>query len=247
MTTRSTSHCLANMFAATRTFLASRALGVCALGVAAVGLGLAPTAARAQTTPTVFVANYNAGTISTYTTTGTLLNANFITGLVGPTNILISGSSLYVSNTNNGTIGQYSTAGGTQTSPVQTFSAGTSPRGLVLSGSNLLVADLGTNPNTIISLPLAGGSPTTVTTTGAGANGLALSGSSLFVSIAFDQILSKYSTGGILDPVFGGGSSIGGFGAGPGALAINGSSLYVAFGTTNNIRTFDLSSRVRIK
>ena len=245
MTIHSASPCPAKLSASTRTSIGFRARAVGALGLATLGLLLAPATARAQSVPTVFVANYNAGTVSTYTTSGSLLNANFITGLSGPTNIAISGSDLYVSNSSNSTIGKYTIVSGT-TSAVQNASFITNtnglndPRGLVVSGSNLFVANLGTG--VIQNYATSGSFVSNVVTVpganGAGLTGLALSGTSLYEVNTYSLNTSRYSTSG-------GAASFTISTNQGGAAAVSGSSLFVALQSgagANTVRTFDLTT-----
>jgi hypothetical protein len=53
------------------------------------------------------------GTIGEYTISGATVNASLISGLNGPSSIVVSGSNLFVTNTSNGTIGEYTTSGAT--------------------------------------------------------------------------------------------------------------------------------------
>ena len=241
MTSHSASPCPAKLSASTRTSIGFRARAVGALGIATLGLLLAPATARAQTTPTVFVANYGAGTISTYTTTGTLLNANFITGLVGPTNIAISGSDLYVSSSGSSTIGKYTTSGATQNASLITTGLN-DPRSIVVSGSDLFVVNVGTPGNLQKYSTSGGGVVATLVTGLSGGNGLALSGTNLFEAAAFSQTLGKYSTTGVLQTGFGTNGLINPWGAGPGALEISGNTLFVAVGTQHSVYSYDVTT-----
>jgi uncharacterized protein YjiK len=55
--------------------------------------------------------NRAAGTISEYTTSGTLVNSALVKGLHGPEDIAVSGGDLFVVNHATGTIGEYTTSG----------------------------------------------------------------------------------------------------------------------------------------
>jgi hypothetical protein len=62
-------------------------------GLCAILLGLlSNNAARADE---IFVANYNDGTMSEYTTSGATVNADLISGLSVPLGIAVSGSDLF--------------------------------------------------------------------------------------------------------------------------------------------------------
>jgi hypothetical protein len=81
------------------------------IGIAA--LWAMPTNAPAQ----VYVAQIEAptatGFVSEYSTTGELINANFITGLLGPSGLVLWGNILFVANGAGNTVGKYdATTGG---------------------------------------------------------------------------------------------------------------------------------------
>jgi DNA-binding beta-propeller fold protein YncE len=66
----------------------------------------------------LYVANFESGTISEYTTAGTLENASLISGLslYGPEDNAVSGSNLFIlnfGNFNSGSIGEYTDSGAT--------------------------------------------------------------------------------------------------------------------------------------
>jgi hypothetical protein len=105
--------------------------------IAAAALFAMPKRASAQ----IYVSQVEAGIVSEYdTNTGVVINANFITGLIGPNALLLSGDILFVANTG-GSVGKYDAKTGAAISP--SFITGTnfSPTGLALSGDKLFVAN----------------------------------------------------------------------------------------------------------
>ena len=102
---------------------------------------------------TLYVADQSAGAIQTYdAATGALLNPSFITGLIIPWGLTISGSTLYVSDYGAGTVRAYDVATGavvsgfslSQTGAFDTFVSGTT-----LYSSSLFQNTVGTyNPDT---------------------------------------------------------------------------------------------------
>jgi len=92
---------------------------------------------------TLFVSNYNNGTVSEYNaTTDAVINANFITGLNGPSSLLLSGNILFVANDD--TAGAYNASTGAPINPG--FITGLhDPIGLALSDNDLFVLNAGNN------------------------------------------------------------------------------------------------------
>jgi hypothetical protein len=100
----------------------------------------------------LFIVDKGAGTVGEYTTSGTPINANLITGLNNPEAIVISGSQLFVSSFGlsngfgGGEVGEYtigSTPGTIASSSPALVTGLFEPNALAISGSNLFVADVG--------------------------------------------------------------------------------------------------------
>ncbi len=96
----------------------------------------------------LFISNESLGTISEYTTSGTLINAALISGLHNPEMMAISGGHLYVAEydfgTSNGIVGEYTTSGATINPALISGLHG--PAGIAIFGSDLFVSnfDVGT-------------------------------------------------------------------------------------------------------
>jgi len=90
----------------------------------------------------IFVANYGKGTVSEYTTSGTVVNDPvnnpLISGLDSPFGITVFGGHLFVGNLSSGTIGEYTISGATINSNL--ISGLQSPMGLVVDGQGNLYA-----------------------------------------------------------------------------------------------------------
>src|SRR5271166_111327 len=124
-----------------------RVLWILLLGITA--LWAIPRSAQAQ----LYVSQNTANTVGKYdTTTGTAINANFITGLSGPMGLALSGdgTALFVANnfgqslpvreSPSGTVGEYNAATGVAINA--SFITGLSgPFGLSVSGNNLFVGE----------------------------------------------------------------------------------------------------------
>jgi hypothetical protein len=91
----------------------------------------------------LFVTLYGNGPIGEYTTSGATVNASLISGLnYKPWDIAISGSDMFVTGIDNGTVSEYTTYGETISAPL--ISGLTNPQGILVSGSDLYVANSGT-------------------------------------------------------------------------------------------------------
>ena len=89
----------------------------------------------------VYISLVGDGVVSEYDeVTGQLINANFITGLSQPNELVLSGEVLFVAN-RGGSVGKYDAKTGAAIS--QSFITGTNfqPVGLALSGDDLFVAN----------------------------------------------------------------------------------------------------------
>ena len=113
-----------------------RALCTLLLGITA--LWAMPGSARAQV---LYVSQVNAGIVGEYdATTGAAINANFITGLISPAGLALSGNNLFVSNFGSTTVGEYNATTGAAINA--NFITGLNgPAGLALSGNDLFVAN----------------------------------------------------------------------------------------------------------
>jgi streptogramin lyase len=77
-------------------------------GIVSVTIFLVSIIAATARGDTIYVTNYNTGTIGEYdTTTGAVVNASLVSGLNGPAAIAVCGSNLFVTNAGSGTIGEY--------------------------------------------------------------------------------------------------------------------------------------------
>ena len=109
------------------------------------------------------------GPIGEYTTSGTPINASLITGLDGPSGLVISGTLLFVSCTTSGTIDEYTTSGATVNASL--ISGLDTPRGISIDGSgasDLLVASSGGGNSVVVgaepvSLDTKNGAADTIT------------------------------------------------------------------------------------
>ena len=150
----------------------------------------------------MFVASLGLNRIEQYSLSGSLLNANFITGLSSPNGLVLAGGDLYVVNQAANTVGKYTTAG----TPVNAslITGLDFPYGIAVSGTDLYVVSLGSSPNS--------GTVGKYTTAGATVNasliaglnkpwGIAVSGGSLYVVIGDNGTaprIATYTTAGVL-------------------------------------------------
>jgi len=126
----------------------------------------------------LFVLNDGNNSLAEYTTSGTLLNADLITGLNGPFTVVASGADLFITNFNTGTVGEYTTAGATVNA---NFISGlNSPEALWLSGSDFFVANIS---GTVGEYTTTGATVNAAFVTGLNnPHGLVVSGSDVFVN-----------------------------------------------------------------
>ena len=166
----------------------------CRLG-AALLLAVALTAtASAQ----IFVASLGLNRIEKYNPNGSLVNANFITGLSSPNGLVLSGADLYVVNQAAGTVGKYTTAGATVNAALL---AGLNfPYGIAVSGTDLYVVNEGSG--TIGKYTTAGATVNASLITGLNdPRGIAVSGTSLYVAITDNgnsPRVAVFTTAGVL-------------------------------------------------
>jgi hypothetical protein len=143
----------------------------------------------------VYVANYAAGTVAEYTTSGQLVNPALISGLSLPSSIAVSGSKLFVGSIDNfgpagGKIGEYTTSG--QTLNASLITGLSEPVGLSVSGSDLYVADVGTGK--VGKYTTSGETVNASLITGVVPQAIAVSGTDLYV--AGVETIGKYTTSG---------------------------------------------------
>jgi uncharacterized delta-60 repeat protein len=89
----------------------------------------------------LFVVDEQTGTIGEYTTTGAVVNASLISGLISASQIVISGSALFVAQGNFG-VSEFTTAGVLVNSALI---SGVSASGVAVSGSDLFVSNYADN------------------------------------------------------------------------------------------------------
>ena len=145
--------------------------------------------ARAQ----IFVASYDLGTVSEYTTSGVLLNASLISGLHRPAAIAVSGTNLFVVIESTGTIGEYTTSGTTVNASL--ISGLNNPVAIAVSGTSMFVANTGngtigeyTTSGTTVNASLISGLNNPVA--------IAVSGTSMFVANTGNGTIGEYTTSG---------------------------------------------------
>lgn len=138
----------------------------------------------------LFVVNFGSGTISEYTTSGSLVNASLISGLQDPQGIAISGSDLFITN-QNGPIAEYTTSGATVNPSLITGINGTIVS-LAVSGTDLFLSnyDMGTiseytTSGTLINASLISDSNWPY--------GMAVCGSNLLVEQIFNGTVGEYN------------------------------------------------------
>jgi hypothetical protein len=189
----------------------------------------------------IFEANINGfvndGTVSEYSTSGTLINSSVLTGLYEPFGLVASGNDLFVSESNGpGTVGEYTTSGGTVNASLITglgFS-----RGIASFGSNLYVAS---SNGTIGEYTIDATNGTVTSSNASLVTGLsdpfnlALSGTDLFVLNAGNNTVGEYTTSGQTVNA----SLISGFT--PSALAVSGGYLFVVNQTNGTIGEYTTS------
>ena len=150
----------------------------------------------------LFVSNYNTGTIGEYTTSGSPVAPNFITGVTpnGPDALTFLGGNLYVANYGNGGSGsgfvsEYSPLGVPIGNPLITGLNG--PFGIASDGTNLYVSNfLG---NTIGKYSAAGSLLNTFSVpNNQGPTGMAFSGGNIYVAEYVPGTIDEYSTNGAL-------------------------------------------------
>jgi hypothetical protein len=90
----------------------------------------------------MFIANTLSGTISEYTTSGTLVNASLISGLNNhPFGIAIDSGNLYIASREGGTVGEYTESGATVNASL--ISGLNGPVGVAIVGGNMYVSSYG--------------------------------------------------------------------------------------------------------
>ena len=182
-----------------------------------------------NTGPDLFAVNGNGFTIGGFTTSGSVINPAYITGLNGGNTLAIGGNFLYVANFYTHTISKYTTSGTLVNASLITGLGATF--GIAVSGSNLYVANVTTN--TIDQYTTSGGLVKKGLITGLNAPvGLAVTSSNIYVvnapSASFGYVGYYHISGTPLAPFL-----ITGV-AGAWGIAIEGSDLYL---TNRNSQT----------
>ena len=184
----------------------------------------------------VYVANYNYGTIGEYTASGAAINTSLISGLKHPEGIAIAGNDLFVANSGNGTIGEYTTSGVTVNASL--ISGLDNPWGIAISGTNLFVANY-TNNGTVGEYTTSGAPVNAALISGLyNPTGIAISGTNLFVAAnmsggAYGYIAEYTTSGATVNAAL---IRLGNF---PQGIAFSGNDLYVAYG--ENVGEFTIS------
>jgi hypothetical protein len=204
------------------------------IGIAA--LWAMPRSARAQIYVSQEYPIAGTGTVSEYdATTGAVIKANFITGVIHPAGLVLSGNTLFVASAvaNGGSVGTYdATTGAVLNASFITTGVNqvNQPFALALSGNTLFVSDAGEristynattgSPFTTVFSPLISGLSNPYN--------LALSGNTLYVSQNYSGsswVGAYATTGAVLNANFITTTPVGAFG-----LALSGNHLFVASG-----------------
>jgi len=147
----------------------------------------------------IFVANLGPpwqsyGSISEFTTSGTVVNYSLVSGLAGPGAITASGSDLFEVNYFNGTVGEYTTSGTTVNASLITGLGTVGAWDIAASGSDLFIATgTGSIEEYTTSGTLVNSSFISIPT---GSYGMAVSGSDLYVVNYGAGTISEYTTAG---------------------------------------------------
>jgi hypothetical protein len=176
-----------------------------------------PGTTRAQ----IFVANFGAGTIGEYTTSGATVNAALISGLNGPFGIAVSGGNLFVTSLN--TIGEYTTSGATVNSALVS-GLNFFPEGIAVSGGNLFVtvSDVESETSHIGKYTTSGATVNAALISGLPPSfDIAVSGDKLFV-VEGNTIAEYTTSGATVNPAL-----VSGLGDGAGGIAVSGGNLFV--------------------
>jgi WD40 repeat protein len=160
--------------------------------ITCIALLAVPRRADAQ----VYVSQSESGVVSEYDEkTGEVINANFITGLTEPNELVLSGEVLYVANAG-GSVGKYDAKTGAAIS--QSFIIGTdfAPIGLALSGEDIFVMTVvqsGTDGTVGKYHEKTGKVINASFITGLAPGGLGALGDSIFVASYNSSTVGKYS------------------------------------------------------
>jgi len=168
-------------------------------------------------------------------TTGSVINAAFISGLSGASPLAIAGNILYVGNGSNQTVGEYSALTGAVINP--NFITGTSSLALMISNNQLFV-DTGSvirqyNAATgaLINANFISGPKGQI-------NGLALSGNGIYLIDGDFNLVGKYdaTTGAAINASFVTGLDV------PYGITASGNNLYVANALSNVVGKYDATT-----
>jgi len=157
---------------------------------------------------TLYVANYGAGTVGEYTTSGALINASLVSGLYHPWGLALSGSTLYVADNGTGTVSAYTVSGASATADGSFTAITGQPQvmGVAVSGSNLYISNYASSVsntaytgsisvyNAATGAALNGGVP--VVTGLDGPASLTASGSTVYASMVFGDSVGAFTISG---------------------------------------------------
>ena len=115
---------------------------VSAFLIAIAALAAMPGNAHAQLYVTQLVGFGPAGIVSEYDahSAGTVINANFVTGLNAPVGLAVKGNTLYVANQSSGTVSAYDATTGAAAPKFTTITGLKKPTGLAVTGNTLYVS-----------------------------------------------------------------------------------------------------------
>jgi hypothetical protein len=170
----------------------------------------------------IFIADYQAGTISKYSLTGAVINDPLVadTG-VGPYSIALSGNNIFVANYDAGTVGVY-TVGGVAVN-TSLISGLLNPTSVTVSGGSIYVVSGTANGNATVvgKYTTAGATQNAALLTLSDMESVAVSGTDLYVT-RDSGIVGKYTTSGSVQNA----SFITGL-EGPFGIAVNSTHVYV--------------------
>lgn len=146
---------------------------------------------------TLYVANYSSNIVSTYDAiTGSVINANFITGLDNPRGLALDSSgNIFVSNYNTGVIGKYNATTGAAVN-ASLVTGAINPFGITVDGNDLYVSNFNFTVNTIGKYSAVDGSVINsafVTEIG-NPTGLAVHNGSLYAASYSFSTIGQFST-----------------------------------------------------
>jgi PKD domain len=198
-----------------------------------------PRSARAQ----IYVSEFGTNTVGEYdATTGAAINANFITGVINPEGLLLSGNTLFVSSSisGGGSVGTYNATTGAVINATFITSGVNTAGGLAISGNTVFITNNGDEISTYNA------------TTGAPIDtsfisglfypfGLAISGNNLYVSQDYsaNNWVGEYNsaTGAVINPQLFLTNPDGAYG-----VALSGNHLFVAGYQQGTVSEYDATT-----